>query len=328
MPAPPEILRIGGLVRRVEVLRQVEAHQHRHADSYVGVAREVGVDLKGVAEDGAEVLETCEQQGIVEHPVDEVHGYVVAQYYLLYQSIKDPEDRDSELLPAKEPRPVHLRDELARTYDGACHQLGEEADEESEIQYVLHWLELPPVDIYGVADDLEGEERNAYRQDYAVDAPAFRTDHLVADPGEHVEHLEVQPEQVVHNVREEVGVLEIAEQKEVYADAQDQPRFLTPLPVRSIYTLGYQEVGAGDEDEYQDGESAGLVVEEQADEEEEGVPEEPAALHERESGEYEGEERPEVELGEQQGRARVEREHPVQECAYRSRAFHQSLCVL
>ena len=324
VPSPPEILRIGGLVWRIEILGQVEAHQHRYADGYVGIAREVGIDLERVAEYGAEILEARKQHGIVEHPVDEVHCDVVAQYYLFYQAVKNPEHRDAELFPAEEPRPVHLRDEFAGTDDRPGHELGEETDEESEIQDVVNRLQLSLIDVDGVADDLEGKERDAHRQHDAVHAPALHTDHLVTCPGEHVEDLEVHSEEVVHHVREEIGVLEVAEQEQVDADAQDQPGLFAPLRAGSVYPFGYQEVGAGDEDEYKDGKSAGFVVEEQTDEEQEGIPEEPAALYERKSGEYEGEERPEIKLGEQQGRARVEREHPVQECAYRSRAFHQS----
>ncbi len=48
VPAAPEVGGIGGFVGRVEVGGQVEAHHHGHADGYVGVAREVGIDLHGV----------------------------------------------------------------------------------------------------------------------------------------------------------------------------------------------------------------------------------------------------------------------------------------
>ena len=52
VPAAPEVGGVLCLVGRVEVLWQVEAHQHCHADGYVGIAREVGVDLHGVEYQG------------------------------------------------------------------------------------------------------------------------------------------------------------------------------------------------------------------------------------------------------------------------------------
>ena len=62
MPALPEVLGIGRLVGRIEVLGQVEAHQHSHAYGYVRVAGEVGIYLEGIAEEGGEILEGGEEQ--------------------------------------------------------------------------------------------------------------------------------------------------------------------------------------------------------------------------------------------------------------------------
>ena len=329
MPSPPEILGIGGLVRGVEILGQVEPHEHRHSDGDVGIARKVGIHLQGIPEYGAQVLEPGEKQGVVKYPVDEIDGDVVAQNYLLDQSVEYPENGNAELLPSQVPRPVHLRDELARANDGSCDQLGKETDEEAEIQDVAYRLELAPVHVHGVTDDLEGEERNAHRQHDAVDTPAVRPCYLVARPGEDIEHLEVNSEQVVDDISEEICVLEIAQQEEVDADAQDQPGFLSAACPGRVYPFRYQEVRAGDEDEYQNRQATGLVVEEETDEEQIGVAEQTAVLDESESREYEGEERPEIELGEKQGRARVKREHPMQEGACRIRdSGHHLFCAL
>ena len=78
VPALPEVGAVLGLVRRVEVAGQVEAHEQRQTDGYVGVAREVGVDLEGVEEECHRVLEAGEEQGIGKDAVHEVEGEVVA----------------------------------------------------------------------------------------------------------------------------------------------------------------------------------------------------------------------------------------------------------
>ena len=57
VPTAPEVGGVLGLVGRVEVGGQVEAHEHGHADGDVGVAREVGVDLQRVEHQGREVLD-------------------------------------------------------------------------------------------------------------------------------------------------------------------------------------------------------------------------------------------------------------------------------
>ena len=57
VPAPPEVLERDGGVRRVEVLRELEAEQQRDADRDVRVAAEVGEDLDGVAVDADQHLE-------------------------------------------------------------------------------------------------------------------------------------------------------------------------------------------------------------------------------------------------------------------------------
>ena len=45
--------------------------------------------------------ESGEQQGIVEYPVDEINGDVVAQDNLLGKAVQNPEDRDPELPAAQ-----------------------------------------------------------------------------------------------------------------------------------------------------------------------------------------------------------------------------------
>ena len=114
MPPAPKLLRVLRLVGRVEVPRQVEAHQHRHADGYIRVAGEVGIHLQRVGKERKQILKAAEQQWVIKHAVDEVHCQVIAQYDFLRQSVEYPKDRHPELPTAEVERLVQLWNELFR----------------------------------------------------------------------------------------------------------------------------------------------------------------------------------------------------------------------
>ncbi len=143
MPPLPELSSVAGLVRRIEVLRQIEAHQHSDTGGDVRVPGEVGIDLKRVAEQSRKVLETGVKQRVLENPVAEIHGQIVAQNQLLGKSVQDPENRNPELPAAKEKRLVKLREKLFGTHDRAGHELRKETQIESEIPEVLDRTDCP-----------------------------------------------------------------------------------------------------------------------------------------------------------------------------------------
>jgi hypothetical protein len=80
-----------------------------------------------------------------------------------------------------------------------------------------------------------------------------------------------------------------------------------------VYPFGDKEVRKRYEQQYEQCQSAGFVVEECADEKQEGVAQQALVFEQAEEGEHDGEERPEIELGEQQGVGLVEREDPGEE---------------
>lgn len=220
MPATPELLRVAGLIRRVEVLRQVEAHEQRDADSDVGVAGEVRINLHRVGEQGEEVLEAGEEHRALEHAVDEVDGEVVGKDDLLEQTVQDPEHRYAKLPAGEEERTIELRHELRSADDRSGYELREERDVEAEVEDVFHRLNLAAVDIHGVGDNLEDIERYAHRQDNAVHEETSIVAETVAYISEDIEDLNRRAEQVVEDVREEVRVLEVEEQGKVDHYAQ------------------------------------------------------------------------------------------------------------
>lgn len=203
MPAFPEACGVGGLVGRVKVFGQIEAHEHGHADGDVGIAREVGIDLERVDEQGGEVLEGGVEQRIFEDTVNEGDGEVVGEDKFFEEAVHDPEDGDAELAAREEEGLVELGDELVGTDDGACHELGEEGGVEAKVEDVVGVLHFAFIDIDDVADVLKGEEADAYGEEDGVSDGIMGGSNGVEDVGE------------------EVGILEVAEHAEVDDHAED-----------------------------------------------------------------------------------------------------------
>lgn len=212
MPPLPELSGVAGLVRRIEVLRQIETHQHSDTGGDVSVAGEVGIDLKRVAEESRKVLETGVKQRVLENPVAEIHSQIVTEDQLLGKSVQNPENRDTELSAAKEERFVKLREKLLGPHDRAGDELREEAEIESEIPEIADRRDRPAGDIHHITDGLEDEERDAYRQEDGVYAERLRAGKLVSYDRKPVFHNEVRSEQVVDDIGKEIGVLVVAEE--------------------------------------------------------------------------------------------------------------------
>ena len=121
------------------------------------------------------------------------------------------------------------------------------------------------IDIDDIADILEGEEGDAYGQEDDGGVEACCGGELVGPAGEEVDHLHVGVGDGVVDVGEEVGVFEIEEYGEVDDDAEGHECFASFLlsvgghAVEGNAERPSEECG---EDEQQDEESRGLVVEE------------------------------------------------------------------
>jgi len=299
VPAFPEVAAVLCLVGRIEVGWQMEAHKQGEADGNIGVAGEIGIDLQGVGEECHEVLKTREELGIVEDTVDEVDREIVTQDDLLGQTIENPEDGNAEHTAREEILAIELGNEITGLDDGACHQLGEEADIEAKIEPVANGLDEALINIASITDGLEGEEGDTHGQDDAIDTENSMVQEVVAHLGHHVIDLEMSTQDVVHHIGEEVGILEITEYAEVYGDTEREPCTTFPSPGATVYGLGNEEIAACDEYQQSDEKATGLVIEQQTDEEEVAVAQEMAIAGQGEERKDYGEERPEMELGEQ-----------------------------
>ena len=183
MPAAPELLRVQGLVRRVKVLGQVEAHEHGNTRGNVCVAGEIGIYLQRIAEKGAQVLKAAVKEGILEHPVAEVDGKVVAENQFLAKAVQDPEHSNAKPTATQVVGLVQLLNKFRGAHDRTGHKLREERKIEAEVQEILYGSNLPPLHVHNVTHRLEGEEGNAHRQD----------DGIYPEHGRPAEHIQPFP---------------------------------------------------------------------------------------------------------------------------------------
>ena len=220
MPAAPEFLRAARLVRRIEVLGQVEAEEHRHARGNVRVSGEVGVYLQGITEQGRQVLVAAVQQGVLKHAVGKVHRQIIGQDELFQKAVHDPEDGYAEPPAAQIVRFVQLLDKLHGTHDGTGHQLREEAQVKAEVQEIGHRGNLAALHVHNIAHRLEGEEGNTHRQHDGIYPENGRAGKHIQEFSQDIVYLDGQAEEVVHEVRDEIGVLEIGQYAQIYHHAQ------------------------------------------------------------------------------------------------------------
>ena len=115
---------------------------------------------------------------------------------------------------------------------------------------------IPEGEMIGELEEVEGYTN---RQNDFVHHEAPAVAKAVADIGEDIKDSKLRTEDVVDDIREEIGILEIAKQPKIDDHAQREPpsRF-SPLAFKFsvftfhlIYTVGNEPVAEGDEDEYE-----------------------------------------------------------------------------
>ena len=242
MPAFPELGGTFGFIGRIEVFRQIETHQHGHANGNVSITREVGVNLQRVTEQSCKVLKASVKQWLIEHAVDEVDGDVVAQDDFLHQTVHDPENSYAELFASEEILLMELWNKFVGSNNRTCHQLRKETDVEAKVEDVVDGFDAVAIHIHDVTDSLEGIKRNAHRQQDGIDAEAVGVGQFVAYQREDVKHLEIKAKQVVDHIGDEVGVLEIKQQRQVDDDADAEDEIAAFILFSRMHPLGREEV--------------------------------------------------------------------------------------
>ena len=255
VPPAPKLGNRGRLVGRVEVDVEPEAQEERQPDGHVGIAREVAIDLQGVAIDAHQVLEAGIERRRVEHTVNEIETDIVRDHRLLHQATEDEEKSLAKRLAGHQRIAVDLRDEIACPHDRSRHQLGEKGDVEEVIDPSAERLDPPPVDVDHVADALEGEERDADGQE---DVPRLELE-VEQPPGAEIEAQVVEHQR--QRSQQEVEILEVGQHAEVHAEAQRHQSLAGTNRGGLGQVMPDEEIGSGREDQQAKPEAAALVIE-------------------------------------------------------------------
>ncbi len=92
-----------------------------------------------------------------------------------------------------------------------------------------------------------------------------------------VSHNEFRSEKIVHDIGQEVGVLVVAEQRQVHDNAQNHNGFPAKVSFHTGQNETCQIVVDNHKPEQNQEQSARLVVEKKADKEQEGIPAPPCS---------------------------------------------------
>ena len=205
MPTTPELGNALADVGLVEVLVKPEAHHQTQADGHIGVAGKVEIQLRGVRQDA--------QPGIRRTGVRQRKGTVRQRRYrvgdkdFLDEALHEPERALTELFHGMGAVGELIRQVLV-TQHRPGNKLGEQRNESREINKPPGRFRIPSIDIHHVGNGLEDVEGNADGQD---DIRQFQRLTAGAD------------QQVVQAVDTKVGVLEVAERRQVTTNTDGNP---------------------------------------------------------------------------------------------------------
>ena len=163
MPTPPKLRYVATEIGYVEVAHQSDTEQLGCAYGYVGVAREVAVNLNG-EQHGCEEECAARVSGIVSENGIHVGGTIVRHDNLFEQSPEDLAHAVHRLRVVEMPLLQELRQEIGGTLDRSGDELGKERQECGKGNEVMCGLYLPAVNVYGIGQGLEGVETDTDRQ--------------------------------------------------------------------------------------------------------------------------------------------------------------------
>lgn len=192
MPPTPEVAQRVSLVRRIKVGRYLKAQQCRDADSHIGIAREVAVELNAIAIECHQNFPTGEQRRIVEHAADEIDTDIVADDHLLEHTYYNKVYPKGKHLPRDVQRFAYLGYKISGADDRAGKENWEETNVERIVQQTVHRLHLAPVHVDGIGDAFESKEGDTGRK-------------------EDIPRLEVLTNGTGYHPGEEVGIFEIGQ---------------------------------------------------------------------------------------------------------------------
>ena len=164
VPAVPELADATAEVGGAEVVHEVVAHGLGAAEGDGAVAEEVAIDLERVEEQTQRNGSTAVLLRVGPDGID-IDGEVVGHHHLGKEAEEDEHDALREVVAPERLVDTQLSEQVLRALDRACHQLGVEHDVEGVDAQMLFWLLVAAIDLYHIAEALEGVERQADGED-------------------------------------------------------------------------------------------------------------------------------------------------------------------
>ena len=206
-------------IRPIEIFGQPHPHHARGARGDLRIPGEVAVHLDAEQparhEYGEAVRLADARKDVVDIDAAEIGDDALAE-----KAAEQDAHTRRHVLPVQLMHRAQLRDEVARLFDGARHQLGEIGDEQRIVAEVLLRTEVPAVDVDDVGEGLEGVKGDADGQEdvqrEAVDA----------------HRKEIQ--KVDGALQEEIEIFEKDEDAEADDERRRQPELFDPLALRAL----------------------------------------------------------------------------------------------
>ena len=161
MPPPPELRNAGGQIGVVKVFGKIKAKALGKTDCHIGIAGEIKIELETV-EYHSQPCGTGRHGG---KPGDGGEGSakIVGNQHLFAQSHQKQADACAELC-RRHAAVAELRSHVLILDNGTGRHLWEKGHIQGKIQKVLLYFSPSAVDVEHIAQDREGEERNAQRK--------------------------------------------------------------------------------------------------------------------------------------------------------------------
>ena len=161
MPPPPKFRYGGGGIGTSKVFREMEAQHPAHADSHIGVAGKIKVNLKAIGRDTQPAAESCQHPGGLRRQLCVPQGTdAVGQQDLFRKAYRKAARTGGKVRRGVHPL-LQLRRHLPIADDRPRHQLREHGDVSPEGHNIPLGGRVLPVDINGIAHGLKGKKGNA-----------------------------------------------------------------------------------------------------------------------------------------------------------------------
>ncbi len=238
VPALPEVGEADGGVGEAEIVLYGETEAEGDADGAGGVACEVAEDLTGEGEGANPGIHKADACGVFVDFINDRGEEPVCDGDFVEYADDEEGESPGELVAGGFARGDALGEEVFGADDGARDELGEEGDEEGEVEEGGPGFGFVAVGVDGVGEGLEGVEGDAYGE-YDGGCCGGEGDAEGVDEGGEI-------------IQEEGAVLEVGEEAQVAAEGAEEKETSCCCALCSVelfYNEPVYESGEPDEDD-------------------------------------------------------------------------------